>query len=73
MARGQIKTVDVAALGNLCVDVVLTVPSLPPAALDERKAYMERLSASPPDKVSVVLLLLIAGKVKGGERFMGLI
>ncbi|KAJ8633603.1 hypothetical protein MRB53_026939 [Persea americana] len=50
MARGQIKTVDVAALGNLCVDVVLTVPSLPPAALDERKAYMERLSASPPDK-----------------------
>ncbi|XXG77706.1 hypothetical protein AAC387_Pa08g1810 [Persea americana] len=50
MAGGQIKTVDVAALGNLCVDVVLTVPSLPPAALDERKAYMERLSASPPDK-----------------------
>lgn len=49
--RGQVKIVDVATLGNLCVDVVLNVPSLPPASLDERKAYMERLADSRPDKV----------------------
>uniref|UniRef100_A0A5B7AVN1 Carbohydrate kinase PfkB domain-containing protein n=1 Tax=Davidia involucrata TaxID=16924 RepID=A0A5B7AVN1_DAVIN len=45
-----IKDVDVATLGNLCVDIVLNVPKLPPASLEERKAYMEQLSESPPDK-----------------------
>ncbi|KAK6940719.1 Carbohydrate kinase PfkB [Dillenia turbinata] len=45
-----VKDVDVATLGNLCVDIVLNVPELPPATFDERKAYMEQLSASPPDK-----------------------
>lgn len=49
--RSQVKVVDVATLGNLCVDVVLNVPELPPASLDERKAYMERLADSRPDKV----------------------
>ncbi|XP_022155839.1 fructokinase-1 [Momordica charantia] len=44
------KDIDVATLGNLCVDIVLNVPSLPPENDDERKAYMEQLSASPPDK-----------------------
>lgn len=39
-----------ATLGNLCVDVVLNVPILPPAPREERQAYMELLSASPPDK-----------------------
>uniref|UniRef100_J3LKA9 Carbohydrate kinase PfkB domain-containing protein n=2 Tax=Oryza brachyantha TaxID=4533 RepID=J3LKA9_ORYBR len=37
-------------LGNLCVDVVLSVPQLPPAPREEREAYMERLAASPPDQ-----------------------
>lgn len=46
-----IKDVDIATLGNLCVDIVLNVPQLPPPSVEERKAYMERLSASPPDKV----------------------
>lgn len=46
-----IKDNDVATLGNLCVDIVLSVPRLPPPAVEERKALMERLSASPPDKV----------------------
>lgn len=64
MAGGQIKTVDVAALGNLCVDVVLTVPSLPPAVFDERKAYMERLSATPPDMVSLSVFRLILGQAR---------
>ncbi|XP_058105564.1 uncharacterized protein LOC131249018 isoform X2 [Magnolia sinica] len=48
--RGVSKVADVATLGNLCVDVVLNVPSLPPASFEERKAYMERLAASRPDK-----------------------
>uniref|UniRef100_A0A6I9QA22 Uncharacterized protein LOC105032644 n=2 Tax=Elaeis guineensis var. tenera TaxID=51953 RepID=A0A6I9QA22_ELAGV len=44
------KGVDLATLGNLCVDIVLSVPSLPPKPLDERRAYMEQLATSPPDK-----------------------
>ncbi|MQL98922.1 hypothetical protein Taro_031639 [Colocasia esculenta] len=45
-----LKSADVATLGNLCVDIVLNVPTLPPAPREERKAYLERLSASPPDE-----------------------
>ncbi|CAM8988014.1 unnamed protein product [Rhodiola kirilowii] len=45
-----VKEVDVATLGNLCVDIVLNVPQLPPASMEERKKYMDQLSASPPDK-----------------------
>ncbi|TYI68229.1 hypothetical protein E1A91_D08G075200v1 [Gossypium mustelinum] len=45
-----VKTVDVATLGNLCVDIVLNVPKLPPPSPDSRKAFMEQLSSSPPDK-----------------------
>ncbi|KAL1547151.1 fructokinase-1-like [Salvia divinorum] len=45
-----VKEIDVATLGNLCVDIVLSVPELPPKPLDERKAYMDELSKSPPDK-----------------------
>ncbi|XP_071738196.1 fructokinase-1 [Rutidosis leptorrhynchoides] len=44
------KEIDVTTLGNLCVDVVLNVPELPPSSFDERKHYMEQLSKSPPDK-----------------------
>lgn len=46
-----VKEIDVATLGNLCVDIVLNVPQLPPSSLEDRKVYMEQLSASPPDKV----------------------
>ncbi|KAG6434909.1 hypothetical protein SASPL_106553 [Salvia splendens] len=46
-----VKEIDVATLGNLCVDIVLSVPELPPKPLDERKAYMDELSKSPPDKL----------------------
>ncbi|KAL6516158.1 hypothetical protein OROGR_019463 [Orobanche gracilis] len=45
-----IKDIDVATIGNLCVDIVLNVPELPPKPLDERKTYIEELSKSPPDK-----------------------
>ncbi|XP_004495127.1 fructokinase-1 [Cicer arietinum] len=44
------KNVDVATLGNLCVDIVLNVPQLPPPSLSQRKAFMERLASSPPSK-----------------------
>ncbi|RZC52231.1 hypothetical protein C5167_020657 [Papaver somniferum] len=46
----SLRDADIATLGNLCVDIVLNVPTLPPPSLNERKAYMERLSASRPDK-----------------------
>ncbi|KAL2485914.1 pfkB-like carbohydrate kinase family protein [Abeliophyllum distichum] len=45
-----VKEIDVATLGNLCVDIVLNVPQLPPKPLDQRQAYMEQLSNSSPDK-----------------------
>ncbi|KAK4560280.1 hypothetical protein RGQ29_009169 [Quercus rubra] len=49
-ATGKSKEIDVATLGNLCVDIVLNVPELPPNDPALRKLYMDRLSASPPDK-----------------------
>ncbi|KAK4783754.1 hypothetical protein SAY86_018122 [Trapa natans] len=45
-----VKDIDIATLGNLCVDIVLGVPQLPPAAPEDRKSYMEQLSSCPPDK-----------------------
>ncbi|KAK3193613.1 hypothetical protein Dsin_024923 [Dipteronia sinensis] len=44
-----LKNIDVATLGNLCVDIVLNVPQLPPPSPPARKAYMDHLAASPPD------------------------
>ncbi|XP_065861013.1 fructokinase-1 [Euphorbia lathyris] len=45
-----VKNIDVSTLGNLCVDIVLNVPKLPPRSPEPRKDYMDQLSASPPDK-----------------------
>lgn len=56
-----VKEIDVATLGNLCVDIVLSVPKLPPKPLDERKAFMDELSKSPPDKVFRVFFFRISG------------
>ncbi|CAL0300611.1 unnamed protein product [Lupinus luteus] len=44
------KHVDVATLGNLCIDIVLNVPQLPPPSLHQRKAFMDNLASSPPHK-----------------------
>ncbi|KAL9271797.1 hypothetical protein AKJ16_DCAP18846, partial [Drosera capensis] len=44
------RDIDIATLGNLCVDIVLNVPKLLPPEINQRKDYMDRLSASPPDK-----------------------
>ncbi|KAL9394887.1 hypothetical protein Peur_014172 [Populus x canadensis] len=45
-----IENIDVATLGNLCVDIVLNVPKLPPRSREASFAYMQELSKSPPDK-----------------------
>jgi hypothetical protein len=45
----------VTTLGNLCVDIVLNVPELPPASVEEKFTYMKRLVAAPPDEVSTFL------------------
>ncbi|GAB4820018.1 hypothetical protein N2152v2_007064 [Parachlorella kessleri] len=42
------KTYDVVALSNLCVDVVVQVPELPPAELAARRELLDTLTASPP-------------------------
>ena len=47
----HVKNADVTTLGNLCVDIVLNVPVLPPSSREEKKNYFERLSAYPPDQV----------------------
>ncbi|KAL2323474.1 hypothetical protein Fmac_027853 [Flemingia macrophylla] len=44
------KHVDVATLSNLCVDIVLNVPHLPPPSPLPRKAFMDALAHSPPHK-----------------------
>ncbi|KAL6968225.1 hypothetical protein U1Q18_034027 [Sarracenia purpurea var. burkii] len=44
------KEIDVATLGDLCLDILLNVPELPPDSFEERKAYTELLSKSPPAK-----------------------
>uniref|UniRef100_A0A0D6R9F3 Carbohydrate kinase PfkB domain-containing protein n=1 Tax=Araucaria cunninghamii TaxID=56994 RepID=A0A0D6R9F3_ARACU len=44
------KNIDVVTLGNLCVDIVLNVPELPPSSHEEKYRYMLQLAASNPDK-----------------------
>lgn len=42
-------TYDVVSFGNLCVDVVLSVPQLPPSDKEQRWQLLQQLQASPPD------------------------
>ncbi|KAI5066771.1 hypothetical protein GOP47_0017299 [Adiantum capillus-veneris] len=42
------RDIDVTTFGNLCVDIVLNVPTLPPATYDEKLAYMNSLAISLP-------------------------
>eukprot|EP00892_Ulva_mutabilis_P009615 jgi/Ulvmu1/7025/UM033_0084.1 len=53
---------DVIHLGNLCLDVVLEVDDLPPAAVEQRTELLASLSARPPPKTQ--------WKVGGGTNFM---
>lgn len=45
----QAKHVDVVALGNLCLDIVIPVPALPPADAAVRRRLLDDLTRSPPD------------------------
>jgi hypothetical protein len=38
---------DVLALGNLCVDVIVPVPSLPPPDMSARRALLQQLNLQP--------------------------
>ncbi len=42
------KVYDVVGLSNLCVDVVIPVPQLPPRDTDARRALLDSLAAEPP-------------------------
>lgn len=59
-----VKDIDVATFGNLCVDIVLNVPKLPPKPHDQRKAYMDELSKTPPDKVRNLSAFLLDFAIK---------
>ncbi|KAL6747771.1 sugar/carbohydrate kinase [Haematococcus lacustris] len=47
-ARSTDKRADVVALGNLCCDVVLQVPQLPPADVGARQKLLAQLTSDPP-------------------------
>lgn len=42
------KQYDVVALSNLCLDIVVEVPQLPPADEPARRALLQQLTAQPP-------------------------
>lgn len=44
------RDIDVTTFGNLCVDIVLNVPTLPPNTYEEKLAYMTDLAKSLPDE-----------------------
>ncbi|KAF8072882.1 iolC [Scenedesmus sp. PABB004] len=44
------KALDVVGLSNLCVDVVINVPELPPDDPAARAALLSQLAAAPPDE-----------------------
>lgn len=48
----KMRNIDVTTFGNLCVDIVLNVPTLPPASVEEKLEYMKNLARSSPDEVS---------------------
>lgn len=42
-ACSEIQAFDVAVLGNICIDIIVPVDSLPPSDKEERIGYMEQL------------------------------
>ncbi len=43
---------DVIALGNLCLDIFVSVPELPSTQLDSRQKLLNQLTASPPSRTA---------------------
>ena len=58
----QSRTFDVVALGNLCLDIVVSVPELPPSSDESRRQLLKALTAAPPPKT--------AWEVGGNTNFM---
>ena len=56
------RTFDVVALGNLCLDIVVSVPELPSNSEDSRRQLLKTLTAAPPPKT--------AWEVGGNTNFM---
>ena len=56
------RTFDVVALGNLCLDIVVSVPELPSSSEDSRRQLLKTLTAAPPPKT--------AWEVGGNTNFM---
>lgn len=48
MTSLRAQRLDVIALGNICLDIVLPMESLPPADMEERRRMLEELTANPP-------------------------
>ena len=47
---GRRRSHDLVTLGNLCVDIVLEVPELPPPDDGKRKQLLRQLTAAPPSQ-----------------------
>jgi len=55
-------TYDVIALGNLCLDIFVSVPELPSTEVHSRQKLLSQLTASPPSRA--------AWEVGGNTNFM---
>ena len=44
------RTFDVVALGNLCLDIIVSVPELPPSSEGSRRKLLRELTAAPPPR-----------------------
>lgn len=44
------RTFDVVALGNLCLDIIVSVSDLPSSSEDSRRKLLEDLTAAPPPR-----------------------
>lgn len=53
---------DVIVLGNLCLDIFVSVPALPSTEESSRRKLLQQLTASPPDRT--------AWEVGGNTNFM---
>lgn len=58
----KVCSYDVIVLGNLCLDIFVSVPALPSTEESSRRKLLQQLTASPPDRT--------AWEVGGNTNFM---
>lgn len=58
----KVCSYDVIVLGNLCLDILVSVPALPSTEESSRRKLLQQLTASPPDRT--------AWEVGGNTNFM---